>query len=430
MNNKKILIRQAFVVDPSSEYAQLSDILIVGDTIDAIVPSKPQLEKSNDLEIIEAQGALATPGFIDLQANPGLGIEQMTKEMLLAGVTTPLIMSCNVLGETYLTYYGSLENVVKISNGQYSNVATAVSIEPPDTQSHETYMELSVPIECVKARVEELYRLGITAIGEVVLPLGGTAHILSNMSELFLDKLLDVTESLNYPVLLHTGLGTNGVLEAIRIANGRHLHICHVGSTVAGGDLMRVLHELNQVPNISCDTHLAPMAGGNSRKSDLLHHYFKLGEAYHIDPITLEATLLTNLDTDAPPYYYNKENLLENNLICALSDAVDAIESDDLGEGVRSKLMVKNMLSLLSTAHTKSSKQKLMLKLLGKMTYRPADILHLDRRGRLVPGCFADIVIFNKEMSEVDTVFVNGEIALQHKRFTGKKAGRHLARKI
>ena len=428
MKKKKYLIRQAFVVDPASDFAQTADILIEGDLVTAVEPQITLPE--GDATVIEANGALATPGFIDLQANPGFGIERMTEEMLKAGVTSPLIMSCNVLGKTFLGYYGDLHGVINASENQYTNVATAVSIEPPDTRSHETYKQLSIPSGGAEARVAEFERLGITAIGEVVLPLGGTAHILSEMSEPFLDELLDATERHKYPILLHTGLGTDGVLNAIDIANGRHLHICHIGSTVAGGDLHRVLNALNHAENITCDTHLAPMAGGNSSKSDLLRRYFNMGEAYHIDPVTLEATPLTNLDTDQPPYYYSKENLLENNLICALSGAVDAIESDDLGEGVRSKLMLKNMLNLLSTAQTQSSRRKLLINLLGKMTYRPAAILQLDRRGRLAPGYFADIVLFDVQMTNVETVFVNGNLALWKGALTGVKAGHHLARKV
>ncbi len=324
-------------------------------------------------------------------------------------------------GKTYLNYYQGLEGVLKACDGPYTNVAAALSIEPADTELHETYKELRVPVGGVEARVRELEETGFAAIGEVVLPLAGTAHILSNLSEPFLDELLDATSRRQYPILLHTGLGTDGILEAIRIANGRSLHICHVGSTVAGGDLHRVLNAIESSPNITCDTHLAPMAGGNSRKSDLLRHYFELGEAYHIDPVTLASTPLTDLEVDAPPFYYSKKNLLENNIICALSGAVDAIESDDLGEGVRSKLMVSNLLMLFETAKTESSRKNLMMNLLGKMTCRPAQILQLDRRGSIAPGYFADIVIFDAETKRIDTVLVNGEPALQGRTVTGNK---------
>lgn len=423
----KTLIRNAFILDPAYGRMGNFDILIEQDNVQSIEdPLSIAFDEKTD--VIDAHGALTVPGFVDLQVNPGFTIQHISQELLYSGVTTPLIMPCNINGKTYLQYYGGLEAVVKACDGLHTNVAAAISIQPEDTGLHETYIELSVPAGGITKRVEEFERLGISAIGEVVLPLEGTAHISSNLSEPFLDELLNVATGHNYPVLLHTGLGTEGVLKAIEIANGRRLHICHVGSTVAGGDLHLVLKTISNSPNITCDTHLAPMAGTNSRNSKLLKEYFTLGNAYSIDPETLAATALVDLESSNPPFYYSKDNLLENNIICALSGAVDAIESDDLGEGVRSRMMLENLLTLFRTARTEHSQKRLMQGLLAKLTCRPAEILQLDRRGSIAQGYYADIVIFDAILTRVDTVLVNGRVALRNGTITGVKAGRYLAR--
>ena len=422
----KTLIQHAYILDPASGMFGIYDILIEEDIITRIDRHIPVSQ--HDMQIVDAKNALTIPGFIDLQVNPGFSIETVCQRLVTSGITTPLIMPCNINQMTYLQYYGGLKGVIQASQGQYTNVATAVSIEPEDTGLHETYMELCVPSGTIEQRICEFEQLGITAVGEVVLPLEGTAHITSSLSEPFLDELLEATQRHNYPVLLHTGLGTNGVLKAIQVANGRRLHICHVGSTVAGGDLFRVLQSIAAHPNITCDTHLSPMAGTNSTKSGLLQHYYSLGEAYHVNPDTLEITPLVHLDTESPPFYYSKENLLENNIICALSDCVQAIESDDLGEGVRAKLMVSNLFSLFQLSRTETSRRKLMFELLAKMTCNPAKILQLDRRGSISEGFFADLVILNGDSQGIDTVLVNGQIAVKHGVLTGQRAGRHLSR--
>jgi N-acyl-D-amino-acid deacylase len=72
------------------------------------------------------------------------------------------------------------------------------------------------------------------------------------------------------------------------------------------------------------------------------------------------------------------------------------------------------------------------------LTALPAANLKLDRRGRLVPGYFADVVVFDPATirdnatyakpqqlaSGVDDVFINGVQVLKDGKHTGAKPGR------
>lgn len=419
---EKVLIKGGYLVDPGSNKEGYYDILINDDIIEKV---EKNIEAGENVSIVQGNGKFIVPGFIDLQVNPGNTIEYISNILPYCGVTTPLIHPCEVRGEPFLSYYNDIENVLNICDGLRVNVANCISIQPIDTEGYKTYEQLTVSIDEIEQRVHELIDLGVIAIGEVVLPLGGVAHISSDMSESFLDKLLDATEKNDIPILLHTGLGLNGIKEAVKASKGRKLHICHIGSTCSMGNIHEALLCVSQNDNITTDTHLSEIAGSTSGKSKIMIEYLKQGEVMSIDKDTLETTVLTDLDDAKPPYYYNKINLFENNIICALSEDVNAIESDDLGDGIRVRRLIKNFFRLVNSSDIEHIKIKLMRKLIKKLTINPAEILNIDR-GTLKEGAYADIVFLDLENEVVDTVFVNGKAVLKDGKLTNNKPGRRL----
>ncbi|GAI73110.1 unnamed protein product, partial [marine sediment metagenome] len=81
---------------------------------------------------------------------------------------------------------------------------------------------------------------------------------------------------------------------------------------------------------------------------------------------------------------------------------------------------------------------------LNKLTIMPAEKLSWKRRGRLTPGAFADVVVFDPETianrakfgvdvnavppTGIDFVLVNGKIAVDHGKMVNEKAGRAIRR--
>ena len=145
----------------------------------------------------------------------------------------------------------------------------------------------------------------------------------------------------------------------------------------------------------------------------------------NIDKDTLKITTVRNLETANPPYYYNKVNLFENNITCALSERINAIESDDLGDGIRARILLKNFFRLVNSTEMEHIKVKFIKKLVKKLTYNPAQILNIDR-GILKEGSYADIVLLDLENEKVDTVLVNGEIVLDNGKLTDNKPGKRI----
>ncbi len=426
MERKGILIKNGYLLDPANSRKGYYDVLIEGERIEKV--EKEILCGRNVGIIIDAKNKIVSPGFIDLQVNPGKTIEYICEMLPFCGITTCLVMPCNIQEKPFLSYYGGLKGVIQASEGQRVNVANAISVEPQDTRNHETYMELAVPSGQIESRVAELIEWGIPAIGEVVLPLGGIAHITSDMSEEFLDQLLYVTEKYDIPVFLHTGLGLRGIEKAVEVSNGRKLHICHVGSTCSQDNIHRALILLAEHNNVTSDTHLSEVAGSNSRNSQLVTEYFMKGQVMQIDANTLEVKKLESLDHAQPPFYYNKVNLFENNIICAISEEVDAIESDDLGDGVRSRILLKNLFKLINAVALEHVRHELMYKMIRKLTYNPARILKINR-GSLGEGALADVVVLDLVNEKVETVIVNGEIVLFDGKLTSRKGGRRISYK-
>ncbi|MEW9121504.1 MAG: amidohydrolase family protein [Thermotaleaceae bacterium] len=422
----KIVIKAGYMIDPGSEKEGIYDILIEDEKI---IEVGEALSYSSVDETINAKGKYVVPGFIDLQVNPGNTIEYISDILPFCGITTPLVMPCNTYkGVPIIEHYGGLKKMLQACEGLSTNIATAISIEPPDTKGHETYEKLAVPLNGLSHRIEELIDLGVTSLGEVVLPLGGTAHIESHMSEEFLDRLLDETQKYDIPILLHTGLGLKGITEAVGLSKGRNMHICHVGSTCSQDSIHAALKLLEENPHITTDTHLSEVAGSTSRNSKLVIDYFHRGEVVNIDPTNLKVTKVSEITTAQPPFYYNKVNLFENNLTCALSDRVEAIESDELGDGIRGRILLKNLFRLVNSVALEHAKVKLLSKFIKKLTINPAKILKI-KRGTLEVGAFADIVCLDLEQERVDTVLVNGTKVIADGKTTGAKPGKRIGYK-
>ncbi len=419
----KRIIKEGFLIDPGNNRIGIYDLLIEGENI---IKVEEEINLNHGAEVINAKGKYIVPGFIDLQVNPGNTIEYIADILPFCGITTPLVMPCNTFsGIPIIEHYGGLKDMLDVCEGQSVNIATAVSIEPYDTRGHETYAKLAVPYERLSGRIEEFIEYGITAIGEVVLPLGGIAHIESDISQEFLDKLLDKSILYDIPLLLHTGAGLNGVQRAVETAGGRRLHICHVGSTVSKDSIYEAIKILENNPNITTDTHLSEIAGSTSKSSGLVLEYFKRGEVVKIDPATLQVAVQKDLNTSVPPFYYNKEKVFENNIICALSDRVDAIESDELGDGIRAKFMLKNLFKIVNIVSLEHVKIKLLTKFVEKLTVNPAKILNINR-GTLAEGDFADILLLDLENEKIDTILVNGEKVIWQGKLTGMKPGKRI----
>ena len=112
-------------------------------------------------------------------------------------------------------------------------------------------------------------------------------------------------------------------------------------------------------------------------------------------------------------------------MTCALSDRVEAIECDELGDGIRARIMLKNLFKLVNSVALEHARIKLLRRLIAKLTVNPARILKISR-GTLGEGVPADGVFLDLKEERVKTVFGNGEKVLDEGIPTGRKPGRRI----
>ena len=90
--------------------------------------------------------------------------------------------------------------------------------------------------------------------------------------------------------------------------------------------------------------------------------------------------------------------------------------------------------------YVKEDKLLDLSKAIYKMTWQPAERFKLEKRGKIAEGFFADLVLFDlNKISDtsdfldpfhycegIEYVFVNGQLAIEKGKQTGKRAGRVL----
>lgn len=417
----KTIITNGYVIDPLSDQEGVMDVVIEDGIVTSLGSSAGELSGS---DVVDAEGKFVVPGFVDLQINPGKTVEYIADLLPLRGITTGVFMPCSLAGgETVLDHYHGGEGFIEACNGRGCNIVPSLPVTPPDATGHNAYEQLRMPLEKIEASILKALSTGYSAIGEVVLPLRGTAHVQSDLSVELLDALLDVTTKLDLPVQVHTGLGIEGIRGAIEVAKGRPFHLCHVGSTCAGDSIHRVMILLEDNPNVTADTHFSEIAGSTSGKSKLVSKYLEEGKVVKVDPVDLETRYITDMSSIEAPFYYGKENLFTNNLICVLSEEVDAIECDELGDGVRSSIMLKNCMRIVNSVIIRDQRISLLKKLVAKLTINPARILGISR-GTISEGSAADVVVLDLENEDVSHVWINGNHVVNDGLFCGNRPGR------
>lgn len=420
----RTLIVNGYVIDPASDREGPMNLLMDKGIIEAIGETGTTLPPA---EIVDVSGCFVVPGFVDLQVNPGKGIEHIADILPLKGITTGVFMPCEMSrGESLMDVYGGPEGFVKSCARQACNIVPSLPVVPEDAVGHTAYEKFRVPREQMKDRLKTAIEQGFGAIGEAVLSLGGPAHVRSSICREFLDRLLDFTTNVGIPVQVHTGLGLEGIRQALEIAGERTMHLCHVGSTCASDDIHEALRLLSAYPNVSSDTHLSEVAGSTSKSSDLVKRYFDRGKVVKVNEKNLETTPVNDLEKEEPPFYYGKENLFTNNLICAVSSNIDAIESDELGDGVRSRLLLKNILRLVNTAIIHDQKMEMLKRIIAKLTINPAKILKITG-GSLEEGFPADVVVLDLNSEAIVHVWVNGTKVVSDGCFTKLRPGKALS---
>ncbi|OAG28705.1 dihydroorotase [Thermodesulfatator autotrophicus] len=381
----KILLKGGRIVDPSQKLDLIGDILISSQKIEAISPNI----SAEDAKIIDCQGLVVCPGFIDMHVHlrePG----EEWKETIETGTKAAVA-------------------------GGFTAVACMPNTKPPNDNAEVTRFILKKAEEAGRARVYpvacitkgqkgesltefgELKEAGAAALSDDGFPVSDAylmrlaleyaknfdLPIISHAEELSLSKGGHVNEGLASSKLGLKGVPAEG--EAIAIfrevmlskLTGTPIHIAHV-STREGVEIIRRAKE----EGIPVTAETAP-------------HYFSLTE---------EATFGYNTNAKVNPPL--RSELDREAIKEALADGtLDAIATDHAPHSPLEKLceFEKAACGLigLETAlplGLRLVKEKVisLSRLVELMSCNPARILGIDG-GTLKPGHTADITVFDPE---------------------------------
>jgi hypothetical protein len=421
------LIKGGRIIDPANKKDFIGDIAVKRNKIERVD------EEINDTlaeQVINAKGKVIMPGIIDTHAHAyKKGVNGAGYRMLIkAGVTT------------VIDFQGPVESICQeiTKYGCGINIATLQGIFPGMGITSKNAGKKEIKEAVNKA-------LDHGALGMKII--GGHYPLTPETTY----NIIHYTNRLQAYVGFHVGTtatGSNilGLEEAIKLAEGKPLHIAHVNAYCRGliedplSELKRALTALCNSPNIVSESHLAPYNGcdGLIDRDGLPRSHVTRScleaEGYEINKKGLEKAMLDGyagvyaLVGSEMKYLFGKEaikrwkeegtaigtcfpvNLRYSALVCALEKdqrgefVIDAISSDG-GAIPRNFILSYGVLLIKFGGLTFSEFVK-------KVAWTPSKMLGLENKGHLSPGADADIIVVNPENGDVEEVLSNGQVCM------------------
>lgn len=385
----KLLLKNGKIFDSKNKEFYNGSILIVNDKIEKIFKENDKIEIDDSAEVIELEGKIVSPGFIDIHTHlrePG----QTSKENIRTG--------------TQAAARGGFTTVCCMPNTE--PVIDNLSVVEFVNRQAESKGSVNVKIIGAitkKQEGKELAEIGLMKTGGIIAVSDDGKSV---KNPYVLRNAMNYAKSYDIPVISHcedpdlsggtinagkysTLLGLGGIpsiAEEIIIARdallaqetNSKLHIAHL-STAQGIEIIEMFRKKNV--KITCEA--TP------------HH------------LTLNDSYLTGFDTNYkvnPPLRSEED---QNALIDALNKGIiNIIATDHAPHGDHEKNVefdkapfgingLETAFAQLNTFLVKTKKVSLET-ILKKMTYNPADIFKLDR-GIIEEGKPADIIVIDPD---------------------------------
>ena len=525
----KILIRNGYIVDGTGENGLFGDVLIQDDMIIEMGKVSQKAEK-----VIEADGLIVAPGFIDTHSHSDLEIlvhpEVLPK--LKQGITTEVLGQDGIsmaplpldyispwrknlagldgdteeINWTYQDTKHYLEMIKEakpalnvcylLPHGNIRMEAMGLDNRQPDTKELERMKEIVrremqagaigisdglIYMPCAYSRIEEIIELCKVAVeynGIYVVHQRSEADtILDSMEEIVRigkesgipihfshfkvcgkknwDKISQVLKILDrckeegitvsfdqYPYVAGSTMlgvilppwafdgGTDRLMERLSEPAERERMIYDITHGITGWDNFVDFAGLDQIFITSVKTE--------KNQDTIGLNLIELGELRGRDPYQAAFDLLLEEENAVGMVdFYGKEEhvalFMKRQEMNACTDGLLGGKPHPRVYGAFPRILStyvreKNILSLEEAVY--------------KMTYKAAQVMHLRGRGKVAPGYFADICIFNRDTVKekgtftnpaqypegIEYVLVNGSLAVEKGEFTGIRSGKVLHR--
>ena len=421
-----VLLKNGWVVDPTTGLNGVADVAVVGEQIAEIAAD---LDPARADELFDVSGAHVVPGIIDLHmhASEWLGGKWGHKMMARVGVTTALDMSGPV---------GGVMRMLR-DHGTGLNIACIEAVRPGLT------VRDSNPD---RAELEGLLGAALTGGAIGIKLLGGHYPLTPEATA----RAIALANARHAYVAFHAGTtnqGSNidGFLQAAELAAGNAVHIAHINS-YCRGTLRPHMQETEEAiaaliahPNLRSENYLSPLNGTSAKcangapESRVTQQCLKVGgfpptesgfEAAILAgwaEINLEAGGEVVLATGKPAVEYWRQRTTDTTVSFRVNPpeprlrlatakrpdgrfVVDCISTD--GGGIPRNVIVEMGLALVNL-------QALGLAdFVRKTSANPARILGLANKGRLAVGADADITVLDLAARKAVLSLANGAVIM------------------
>lgn len=442
-----ILIRNGRVLDPASGIDQVKDILIHGERIAATTEKPPQADR-----VIDATGLVVAPGFVDILARIKPSHEPQ-RFKIKDGVTTVISMHGGPVDID--GWYRSFQK-----NGALVNYGTAVG--HPDIREAAGQGDPYLPAS--EAGLEEMRSLASGSIQAGALGIGFGINYVPGSSYQEIVAMFDVAAKHGVPAHVHSRykgsvfpetiiLSVEEVIAAAAITGARaqvvHLASSAIGSMDAALGMIEGAHR--QGLKIGVDIH--PYLANSTRLEPAL---YDPGWQERFGGVSYDSIMLVNtgerLNQETFQYWRKAGATVitffipEEKMLMALKDPLVMIASDGVIVQGKGHPRGAGTFSRVPGRLTREEGHLTLMEALRKMTIMPAEQLEraspsMRYRGRLTPGSYADITIFDPDSiidratylesaqysKGVHYVLVNGTVVLDRGEFVdGVTPGRSI----
>jgi dihydroorotase len=385
----KVLIKGGRIIDPSKEFDEVGNLLIEDGKVKSYPRDSKELEKNPEIQVIEAQGMVVAPGFIDLHVHlrePGFEYKETIRTgceaAAASGFTSVVCMpntnpvNDNASVTEYILLKARTEGIVNvfpvgaITKGQKGEVL---------------------------AEIGEMWEAGCVAISDDGRPV---------MNSRVMRHAMEYVKAFGIPVISHAediNLSANGVMnegynstvlglrgipnasEDVMVARditlaeltGTHLHIAHVSTRGA----VRLIREAKR--------------RGVKVTAEATPHHFTLTDKAVLDYDTnakMNPPLRSQEDVEAV-----REGLKDGTIDVIATDHAPHSEDEKKVEFDLAPFGISGLETALPLSLKLVKDGVLTLpELIKKLTSIPARIIGIDR-GTLRVGAVADVVIFDPD---------------------------------
>lgn len=373
-----LLLQGGHIYTP--EDISVQDVLFANDRIVKIEPHLPARWHGNDLEVVNIEGKIVVPGFIDNHVHIAGG----------GGAGGPI----------------SRNSDIQLSQITPFGVTTVVGVLGYDCTTKNAINVL--------ARALALEEEGISAymyVGGFVLPSPTITGSVTN-DIAFIDKVIGVKLAISDPLCSQPSVEDIYHLAAMARMGGiignkaGVLHV-HVGRGKLGLQPLLDAIEHSDVPI----TQIVPThVGSSARNLEQTKTYANAGGR-----VDVTATSAAG-HADRPPAHSVVKSLFD----AGVSASQITLSSDGNGNSVRRDdagnivdVSVAPISNLLETVKALVDEEKVPLSTaLETVTSSPAHVLHLRRKGRIAPGADADLVVLDPDLS-VNRVYAKGQLMVK-----------------